>query len=105
MLACAGDGVEQVPVILENEGFQRASAITMHPEEIESAALQLQRSARARLAERLIASLDVEDEDEVESAWDAEIERRVREVDSGEVALIPGEQVMKEMRSRLRRGE
>jgi putative addiction module component (TIGR02574 family) len=74
----------------------------LHAEEIESAALQLTRPERARLAARLIASLD--DEEEIEAAWDAEIERRVREVDSGEVQLIPGEQVMEKMRSRLRRG-
>jgi putative addiction module component (TIGR02574 family) len=76
----------------------------LHAEEIESAALQLTRPERARLAARLIASLDGEDEHDVESAWAAELERRVREVDSGEVQLIPGEQVMERMRLRLRRG-
>jgi len=74
----------------------------LHAEEIESAALRLTRPERAQLAARLIASLD--EEDEIEAAWDAELERRVREVDSGEVQLIPGEQVTAEMRSRLRRG-
>ncbi len=70
----------------------------LHADEIESAALQLTRPERAQLAARLIASLDddeeLDDEGEVEAAWDAEIQRRVREVDSGEVQLIPGEQVM-----------
>lgn len=74
--------------------------MAIHAEEVESAALQLPRPDRARLAERLIASLD--EEDEIEQAWAAEIERRVREVDSGEVELIPGEQVMADMRSLLR---
>ena len=74
--------------------------MSIHAEEVESAALQLPRTHRARLAERLIASLD--EEDEVEAAWNEEIERRVREVDSGEVKLIPGKQVMDRIRARLR---
>ena len=74
--------------------------MAMRDEEVESAALQLPRKVRARLAAQLIKSLD--EEDEVEAAWAEELERRVREVDSGEVDLIPGEQVMEEMRSLLR---
>ena len=74
--------------------------MAMRDEEVESAALQLPRKVRARLAERLISSLD--EEDEIEAAWNQEIERRVREVDSGEVKLIPGKQVMDRIRARLR---
>jgi putative addiction module component (TIGR02574 family) len=74
--------------------------MSIHTEEVESAALQLPRSNRARLAERLIASLD--EEDEIEAAWNEEIERRVREVDSGEVKLVPGKQVHDRIRARLR---
>jgi putative addiction module component (TIGR02574 family) len=68
-------------------------------EEVESAALQLPQEARARLAARLIESLEEED-DEVERAWAEEIARRVREIDAGEVELIPGEQAMAELRAR-----
>jgi putative addiction module component (TIGR02574 family) len=75
--------------------------MAMRDEEVESAALQLPRKVRARLAAQLIKSLD-EEEDEIQSAWAEELERRVREVDSGEVDLIPGDQVMEEMRSLLR---
>jgi putative addiction module component (TIGR02574 family) len=71
----------------------------LHAEEIESAALQLTRAERAQLAARLIASLD--EEDKIDAACDVELERRVREVDSGGVQLIPGKQVMEEIRSRL----
>ena len=65
-------------------------------EMVESAALQLPRSERARLAERLIASLD-EDTD-IERAWAEEIERRVGELRSGKVQPIPGEQVFEELK-------
>ena len=72
-------------------------------EEIEAAALNLSHPERARLAARLIASMDDgNQEDGIERAWAEEIERRVREVDSGEVKLIPGDKVMAEMRSILR---
>jgi putative addiction module component (TIGR02574 family) len=56
-------------------------------EELESVALQLPQGERARLVERLIASLDVDPE--IEEAWAAEVERRNAEVESGAVALIP----------------
>jgi len=49
---------------------------------------------------------------EIEAAWDGEIKRRLDEIDSGAVELIPGEQVRAEMiaslssqaRARLRVG-
>ena len=36
----------------------------------------------------------------VDQAWTEEIERRVREIEEGKVELIPGEEVMKKLRSR-----
>jgi putative addiction module component (TIGR02574 family) len=76
-------------------------SITIRAAEIEAAALQLSRPERARLAERLIASLD--NDGDIALDWAVELERRVREVDSGEEELIPGERVMAEMRLLLRR--
>jgi len=64
-------------------------------EDLEAAALSLPRSERARLAERLIASLD--EDAEIEKAWREEIERRVAELRAGEVETIPAEQVFKEL--------
>ena len=69
-------------------------------EHVESAALQLPRAERARLAERLIASLD--EDSEIERAWAEEIERRVAELRSGKVKPIPGEQVFDELEDLLR---
>lgn len=74
--------------------------MAMREREIESAAMQMPKSSRARLAEMLLISLD--EGDDIEAAWGEAIERRVREIDSGEVALIPGEQVMAELRSLLK---
>jgi putative addiction module component (TIGR02574 family) len=73
---------------------------------IEAEALELPPQERARLAHRLLDSLEapeVEDPAEVERAWKAEIERRVAIYDAGKAELVPGEQVLREARDRLRR--
>jgi putative addiction module component (TIGR02574 family) len=59
-------------------------------------ALQLPREARALIAEKLLESLDVDEPFEVSEEWSQEIARRCREIDEGEVELIPGDQVLKE---------
>jgi putative addiction module component (TIGR02574 family) len=71
--------------------------------ELKEKAAQLSAQERADLALALIESLDGPPEDPavVEEAWRVEIERRVREVDRGEVKLIPGEEVFAEVRRRL----
>lgn len=70
-------------------------------EEIEAAAMHLTVSERARLAERLVSSLD--EDSEIEQAWAAEIERRVEAYESGDTTLIPAEEVFARVRARLRR--
>jgi hypothetical protein len=64
-------------------------------DEVFAAALNLPVEARAELARSLLASLEGEDQEwdprEVEAAWRAEIARRVAQIDSGEVELIPGD--------------
>lgn len=73
----------------------------MNPiDEVEAAALHLPRGDRARLAERLIASLGIDSE--VDAKWKAEVRRRVDELRSGVVPSIPGEQVFREMDEMLK---
>ncbi len=67
----------------------------MAREELEAQARQLPREERARLAEALISSLD--EEAEVERAWDEEIRRRLQELDAGSVETVPGEEVLAEL--------
>ncbi|RJP34881.1 MAG: addiction module antitoxin RelB [Candidatus Omnitrophota bacterium] len=62
--------------------------------------MQLSRAERARLAERLIASLD--EDVEIEQAWAEEVHRRVKELQSGAVQSIPGEQVFAELKDLFR---
>ena len=52
-------------------------------------ALKLPPEARAAVAGSLIQSLDAEVDPDAEAAWAVEIERRLEEIDSGAVKLIP----------------
>ena len=71
----------------------------MSIQEIESQALQLAPSERARLAQHLIASLD--EEGEIERAWTEEAVRRWETIASGEVAAIPAADVLAEARKAI----
>ena len=57
-------------------------------EVIEAQALELERSDRARLIDRLISSLDIDPE--IEDAWAAEVERRHSAIESGASSWLPG---------------
>ncbi len=72
---------------------------------LEAELLDLPSKERARLAHRLIASLEAEPEQdsaEVERAWEEEIKRRLEEYRSGAVQTISASEVFAEARSRLR---
>jgi putative addiction module component (TIGR02574 family) len=74
-------------------------------ERLEAEVLQLPPDERARLARRLIASLDEgspEDPAEVEREWKAEIERRLEAYRRGDVKAVPASQVIADARARLR---
>ena len=61
-------------------------------EALEAEALQLSAAERARLVERLIASLDADPD--FDEAWAAEVERRNAEIESGAVALVSGPEAL-----------
>jgi putative addiction module component (TIGR02574 family) len=69
-------------------------------EALEAEALQLSAAERARLVERLIASLDIDPE--VEEAWAAEVERRNAEIESGAVVLISGPEALAKLKAEFR---
>ena len=64
-------------------------------------ALALDESERAELAGALIESLESQRDSGVEAAWLEEIERRIKELDSGEVEGIPWEEVRERILRRL----
>lgn len=69
---------------------------------LEAKALKLSRRERARLAQRLISSLDQQVDGDAEKLWVDEAERRLDELESGRVAGIPAGKVIKRARSSLR---
>ena len=64
--------------------------------------MNLSSSERAQIAEELISSLDKQPDEEVEKAWQAEINRRIDEVESGKVQCIPWEEVLEKLRANAR---
>lgn len=69
-------------------------------EQIAAEALRLSAEQRADLADKLWISVDTPEA--VAAAWDAEVERRIAQLDNGEVETIPFEDVIAEMRAKLR---
>jgi putative addiction module component (TIGR02574 family) len=68
-------------------------------ETVEAAALQLSAEERAELIERLIDT--VLPAPPLHPAWEAEIARRLDEMDAGLVEYIPAEKVLADMRAMI----
>jgi putative addiction module component (TIGR02574 family) len=68
---------------------------------LEKEVLELPPRSRVRLAERIIESIDDYADPASEAAWDDEIERRVKEIQSGAEKGIPAGDVMKDARRAL----
>jgi putative addiction module component (TIGR02574 family) len=74
------------------------SEMTPQASEVLEKALALSTQERGLLIDHLIESLDEGPAEEgVEEAWDEEIKRRVDDIRSGKVKMIPGEQVLREL--------
>lgn len=66
-------------------------------EELSRRAKDLSPDERVQLAEAILATVQCEDE-EVDAAWDAEIKRRISEIESDAVKAIPAEEVFARLR-------
>ncbi len=66
---------------------------------LDAEAMKLTPRGRAEVADAHWLSAD--SKEEVDAAWDAEIARRIRQVDSGEVECIPWEAVMAEVHAKF----
>lgn len=69
--------------------------------ELYEEASTLDEKQRADLAGLLLESLDSERDPDVEQAWATEIEKRIVQIDTGEVDMIPWEDVKREMYARI----
>ena len=79
--------------------------LTPQASDVLEKALTLSTQERGLLIDRLIESLDEGPaEAGVEEAWAEEIKRRVEDVSSGNVEMIPGEEVRRRLGRRLLHG-
>lgn len=74
----------------------------MNLKQIEDEVLHLSLEERAGLAQKLLLSLDVASEEEIENDWMSEAHRRAKELDEGIVKAIPAEEVRKKAQALLR---
>lgn len=72
-------------------------------EKVRSEALSLSESERAELAHSLVASLDGPADRDAEHAWDAEIQRRLAEIDAGTAQLIDRDEFRRRILERMSR--
>jgi len=70
-------------------------------DDLEAAALKLDPKSRARLAERLLESLDELTADENARIWAEEAQRRVEALDAGTLSSRPAADVFRDARARI----
>lgn len=71
-------------------------------EKVRAEALALSDEQRAQLARDLIESLDAPADTDSAEAWDAEIARRLAEIDSGTARLVDRAELRRRMQERMR---
>ena len=74
----------------------------MKPSAIEEEALHLPVKERARLAHRLLESLDDLPESDSDRLWADEAARRAKEIDDGKVELVSAEELEQRVQARLK---
>jgi hypothetical protein len=75
--------------------------MAIDPKILETEVLKLSLEARARLAEKLILSLDAPSEEENLHLWVVEAERRLRELRAGKAKEISSEDALRSARTAL----
>jgi len=65
--------------------------------------LSLPADARVGLIEKIIESLNLPTRPEIDKLWAEEAEKRIKQIDQGEVDLIPGEDVFSKIRNKYAR--
>lgn len=70
-------------------------------EKIIDEVLKMPAHDRALIAEQLISSLDATVDDDVESAWQEEIKRRLDAFDKGQLQTISWEEVQKNLKNKF----
>ena len=66
-------------------------------------ALSLPAKSRAKLAEKLLESLDDPEQKEIDRLWAEEVEDRIDAYEKGELKAIPGKEVFRRLKPRKKR--
>lgn len=72
--------------------------MAMNDEQLEAEIMKLGLDARARLAEKLLLSLDAPSDEENLRLWVVEAERRLKDLREGRAKEIPAEEVFRQAR-------
>lgn len=70
--------------------------------ELAERAKELPPDDRSRLVDLILQSLEEPPTGDIAAAWDREVQRRLDQIDRGEVTLIPADEVFAEARRLLR---
>ena len=65
--------------------------------------LQLPADARVNLVEQLLTSLNLPTQPEIDQLWAEEAEKRIAQIDKGEIKLVSGKKVFSNIRKKYRR--
>lgn len=63
-------------------------------------ALSLPADMRLNLVDKLITSLNLPIDEDINRLWAEEAERRISQIEAGEVRLVPGEEVFSKIRAK-----
>jgi putative addiction module component (TIGR02574 family) len=69
-------------------------------EKVVDEALLLPADVRVSLVEKIIESLNLPTRPDIDKMWAQEAEQRIKQIDKGEVKLIPGEEVFAKIRKK-----
>ncbi|MEW6235796.1 MAG: addiction module protein [Candidatus Omnitrophota bacterium] len=89
-----------MPLNLKEMTIEKRKAMSLVMKEIANQALTLPPDERAQLAHELIASLDDAVDEEAETAWEAEIGKRVQEIKRGKAKGRPLEAILAEIQAK-----
>ena len=68
-------------------------------------ALSLPADARPGLVEKLLTSINLPIDEEIDRLWAEEAERRITQIEAGKAKLIPGEEVSARIRAKHGKSE
>ena len=74
--------------------------MTVVTDKIIEEALMMPAEIRLNMVEKLITSLNLPIDEDIDRLWAEEAERRISKIEIGEVRLVPGEEVFSKIRAK-----